>query len=98
MNISKITTLTALAACAGVLGCSRAAPDKPPPVKESPPISQKVRVENLQARTEKSYSLSGSETIKIVIVPGYPFGERCVIYSNANSSTMQCREITPGQQ
>lgn len=98
MSISKITTLTVLAACAGVLGCSRAAPDKPPPVKESPPISQKVRVENLQARTEKTYPLSGSETIKIVIVPGYPFGERCVIYTNGATSTMSCREITAGQQ
>ena len=75
-----------------LLSCSKPAPPK------QPAISQKVRVENLQARIEKTYRLSETENIKIVIVPGWPFGERCVIYSNAVSSTMQCREITTSQQ
>jgi len=81
-----------LAWCAGTLGCSEAAPDK------RPLISQKVRVENLQARIEKSYRLSDTESVKILMVPGWPFGERCVIYMNGQTSTMQCREITPSQQ
>lgn len=72
--------------------CSGPAPPTPLP------ISQKVRVENLHARIDKTYRLSETESIKIVIVPGWPFGERCVIYSNAVSSTMQCREITTSQQ
>lgn len=72
--------------------CSEATPNNPPP------ISQKTRVENLQARVEKTYRLSETETVKIIMVPGFPFGERCVIYSNAVSSTMQCREISPSQQ
>ncbi len=72
--------------------CSGPTPPKPAP------ISQKTRVENLQARVEKSYRLSETESVKIVIVPGWPFGERCVIYSNAVSSTMQCREVLPHEQ
>ena len=72
--------------------CSRA------PDPKSPPISQKVRVENLQARVEKTYRLSDTETVKTVIVPGWPLGEKCVIYSNAMSSTMQCREISAHAQ
>lgn len=92
MSNRTITILAALASCVAVIGCKEATPEKPPP------ISQKVRVENLQARMAKSYRLSETESIKIVIVPGFPFGERCVIYSNAISSTMQCREITTSQQ
>jgi len=54
--------------------------------------------EDPQARIEKTYRLSETETVKIVMVPGWPVGERCVIYSNAVSSTIQCREISPGHQ
>lgn len=90
--VLRIMLPLVLAWFAGTLGCSEAAPDK------RPPISQKVRVENLQARIEKSYRLSDTENVKILMVPGWPFGERCVIYSNSTSSTMQCREITPSQQ
>jgi len=90
MTAAKIITVAAL--CAAVLGCSE------PKATTPPPISQKVRVENLQARVDKTYRLSETESIKIVIVPGWPFGERCVIYTNAVSSTMQCREITTREQ
>ena len=68
--------------------CSRSTDPKPPP------ISQKVRVDNLQARVEKTYRLSDTETVKTIIVPGWPLGEKCVIYSNAVSSTMQCRDVS----
>lgn len=93
MKMRRITTLAALASCLVALGCSEATPNTTPP-----PISQKIRVENLQARVEKSYRLSETDSIKIVIVPGYPMGERCLIYSNATSSTMQCREVLPHEQ
>ena len=92
---SKLIAIACVASIASLFfvpSCSKPAPPK------QPPISQKVRVENLHARVEKSYRLSETESIKIVIVPGWPFGERCVIYSNAVSSTMQCREITTSQQ
>ena len=68
--------------------CSRSTDPKPLP------ISQKVRVENLQARVEKTYRISEAEPVKTIIVPGWPFGEKCVIYSNAASSTMQCRDVS----
>lgn len=92
MSPRRLAILATLAACVAVAGCKEATPEKPPP------ISQKVRVENLQARIDKTYRLSETESVKIVIVPGFPFGERCVIYSNAVSSTMQCREIMPREQ
>ncbi len=92
MSINKITILTALAACAGMLGCSKAAPDNPPP------ISYKTRVENMHARIDKTYRLSETESIKIVIVPGHPYGERCVIYTNGATSAMRCRELLAQHQ
>lgn len=92
--MNRIVTLMALAAVAAVMGCS----DPKPPKEQQPQISQKVRVQNLQARIEKTYRLSETESIKTVIVPGYPIGEKCIVYSNAVSSTMQCREILPSQQ
>ena len=49
-------------------------------------------------RVEKTYRLSETETVKTIIVPGWPLGEKCVIYSNAVSSTMQCREISAHAQ
>ena len=64
----------------------------------APAISYKTRAEHAKAKVEKEYRLSETETIKVVIVPGFPMGERCVIYSNGQGNTMQCREITPGKQ
>ena len=92
VGIAFVAFIALITASLFMPSCSRPAPATPPP------ISQKVRVENLQARIEKTYRLSETESIKIVIVPGWPFGERCMVYSNAVSSTMQCREITAGQQ
>lgn len=92
VGTAAIVIVALLTASLFVPSCSKPAPPKPSL------ISQKVRVENLQARIAKSYRLSETESIKVVIVPGYPFGEKCVIYSNAVSSTMQCREITTSQQ
>lgn len=93
LTIAAVVTAAPLLLSAVLAGCTEAAP-----TTTQPPISEKVRVENLQARVEKSYRLSETESIKIVVVPGWPFGERCVIYSNAVGSTMQCREITVRQQ
>ena len=58
-------------------------------------VSYKTRAEHASAKVEKEYRLSETETIKVVIVPGFPMGERCVIYTNVQTSAMQCREITP---
>ena len=60
-------------------------------------IVWKTRAEHAKAKVEKEYRLSETETMKVVIVPGFPMGERCVIYTNGQTSAMQCREITPGQ-
>jgi hypothetical protein len=64
----------------------------------APAISYKTRTEHASAKVEKKYRLSETETIKVVTVPGFPMGERCVIYTNERGNAMQCREITPGQQ
>ena len=65
---------------------------------EAPAISYKTRAEHASVKVEKEYRLSETETIKVVIVPGFPMGERCVIYTNGQTSAMQCREVTPRQQ
>lgn len=84
-----------LAILVGVMlsGCS-----EPKQAKEQPQISQKVRVQNLQPRIEKTYRLSETETVKVLIMPGWPMGEKCVIYTNGSTSTMQCREALPYEQ
>ena len=70
-----------------VAGCdSSAAPDRPS-------IDYRLRAENAPARIEKSYRLSETETVKVLVVPGFPFGDRCVIYGDQRGNTMQCREI-----
>lgn len=86
-----------LGAFAALPGCSEAPSAKE--IREAP-ISYKTRAENAHARIEKTYRLSETETVKVVIVPGWPFGERCIIYNNASnySSAMRCSEITVGQQ
>jgi hypothetical protein len=89
----RTRTLAAGALCLLALGCSEATS-----TTERQPVSQKVRIENLQPRVEKSYRLSEAESIKVVIIPGFPMGERCLVYSNATSSAMQCREVLPSEQ
>lgn len=65
---------------------------------QKPSISYKTKVENASARVDKSYRLSETETVKVIIVPGHPMGERCIVYSNGQTSTMQCSELRPAQQ
>lgn len=92
--VAGILTLGTVSALAG---CSDGPSAKE--IREAP-ISYKTRAENAHARIEKTYRLSETESIKVVIVPGWPFGERCIIYNNASnySSAMRCSEITVGQQ
>jgi hypothetical protein len=78
---------------AALAGC-----DKPPAAEVQSSVSYKTRAENAVARVEKTYRLSDTESLKIVIVPGYPLGERCVVYTNGHTSAMQCRELLPSQQ
>lgn len=88
---------SALAACllSGILtGCTGEA--SPPP--EKPSISYKTRAENAQARIDRTYRLSETEIVKVIIVPGHPYGERCVVYSTPTSSTMHCRESAAQRQ
>lgn len=88
----NVAMLVILGGVVMLSGCSE-------PKQEPPPrISQKVRVENLQPRIAKTYRLSETETVKVLIMPGWPMGEKCTIYSNQTSSTMQCREALPHEQ
>jgi hypothetical protein len=80
--------------CLLLVGCQ----ERQQEAAAAPAISYKTRAEHATAKVEKEYRLSETETIKVVIVPGFPMGDRCVIYTNVQGSTMQCREITPGQQ
>ena len=85
--------LLALLAAALLSAC------KPEPVEPAKPsISYKTRAENAQVRVEKSHRLSETETVKVITVPGYPMGERCVVYNNGPASAMQCRELSPTRQ
>ena len=95
LTIALLSGLTIL--CLLIVGCQ----GKPPATPAAPPapaISYKTRAEHASAKIEKEYRLSETETIKVVIVPGFPMGERCVIYSNGRGNAMPCREIMPGQQ
>lgn len=85
--------LTLFAAAALVGACQPVATE---PVR--PSISYKTKVENTSARVDKSYRLSETETVKVIIVPGHPMGERCIVYSNGPASTMQCSELRPADQ
>lgn len=89
----RATRLLLAAALAALAGCDRA--PAPPP---QPSISYKTRVENATARIEQTYRLSETEIVKVLIVPGWPMGERCVIYSGPSGSTMSCRELVPSRQ
>ena len=80
-----------LACCLLLPGCG----EKPP---EKPGMSYKTRAEHVPIRVDKEIRLSETESIKAVIVPGFPMGDRCVIYSNGTASAMQCREVTASQQ
>jgi len=89
----NVAMLVILGGVSMLSGCS-----EPKQAKEQPQISQKVRVQNLQPRIEKTYRLSETETVKVLIMPGWPMGEKCVIYTNGSTSTMQCREALPHEQ
>jgi hypothetical protein len=80
--------------CLLIAGCW----EKPQEAAAAPAVSWKTRAEHATVKVEKEYRLSETETMKVVIVPGFPMGERCVIYTNERGNAMQCREITPGQQ
>ena len=90
-----VAAIVVLGIISALAGCSEAPSANE--IKQAP-VSYKTRVENAHARIDKSYRLSETETVKIVIVPGHPYGERCVIYTNGQSSTMHCREIAAQQQ
>lgn len=86
------------AALIGVAAVLLAGCTPPPAPLQQDDVSWRARAENSPARIEKSWRVSESETVKILIVPGFPLGERCVIYSTERGDTMQCREITPSAQ
>jgi hypothetical protein len=87
------SSFAASIAAALLVGCgSQAAPEP----KESG-ISYRTRAENAPARIVKSYHLSETETVTVLVVPGFPFGERCIIYGDHRGNTMQCREISARQ-
>lgn len=76
-------------------GCDGRAAAEP---KEKPDISQRVRVENLPIRVERSQRISETETVQVIIVPGFPYGKRCVVFTKNDSSAMQCEDVRPRQQ
>ncbi|MBI4293626.1 MAG: hypothetical protein HY661_19290 [Betaproteobacteria bacterium] len=88
------TSLAVMLACLLIAGCGSQASTEAKP----PPINYKERAENAQARIVKSYRLSDTESVKVLIIPGYPWGDRCVIYSNERGNTMQCSEISASRQ
>lgn len=89
--VGQMLGTVALACCLLLTGCG----EKPP---EKPGMSYKTRAEHAPIRVDKEIRLSETESIKVVIVPGFPMGERCVIYTNERGNAMQCREVTASQQ
>lgn len=61
-------------------------------------ISEKVRVDNLPIRVEREQRLSDTEAVKVIIVPRYPYGQRCIVYVNGPARSMQCDEIFATEQ
>jgi len=91
MNRSSLAVSIATAL---LVGCgSQAAPEP----KESG-ISYRTRAENAPARIVKTWRLSEDESVKVLVVPGFPFGERCIIYGDQRGNTMQCSEMSARQQ
>ena len=86
MALISVVLLT-LAGCDG-----RAAP------KPKADISQRVRVENLPIRVERSHRISETESVQVVIVPAFPYGKRCIVFTKADSSAMQCDDISASAQ
>lgn len=87
MRLTLLTIPMLLAACQ---------PATPEPTK--PSVSYKTRAENAEARIDKTYRLSDTESVKVITVPGWPSGERCVVYSNGSAIAMQCGELSPSKQ
>jgi len=75
-----------------LVGCK----DQSPPEPER--MSYKTRAENASIRVEREHRLSENESVRVVIVPGFPYGERCVLYTGPTSSSLDCKEITPREQ
>ena len=70
--------------------------DQTPPEPER--VSNRTRAENASIHVEREHRLSEDEQIRVVIVPGFPMGERCVLYTGPGTSAMQCEEATSRQQ
>lgn len=54
------------------------------------PVVDKARYELEDAMREAERAL--------MIGPGWPTGERCVIYTNGQTSAMQCQDLVPSRQ
>ena len=61
-------------------------------------MSYKTKAENASIRVEREHRLSENESVRVVIVPGFPYGERCVLYTGPTSGSMDCKEIMPPEQ
>ena len=85
--------LRSMAAALALAGCQGA---EPPAAQ--PSISYKVKAENASARIEREFRLSESETVKTIMVPGFPYGSRCVVYQRNEAVAMQCAEVFASQQ
>ncbi len=61
-------------------------------------MSYKTKAENASIRVEREHRLSENESVRVVIVPGFPYGERCLLYTGPASSSIDCKGITPREQ
>jgi len=57
----------------------------------------KERTEATPIKVERTQQISDSESVKVILVPEFPSWQRCVVYTNATSSTMQCTDAIPEQ-
>jgi hypothetical protein len=62
------------------------------PTPQQQPISYRTRAENAPIKVLKEHRLSDTETVRLISVPGFPFGERCVLYTGPQTSSLQCGE------
>lgn len=85
----KSVFLLSLVAIALFASCSEPVPTDPAP---QPEISYRTRAENAPIKVLKEHRLSETETVRLISVPGFPFGERCVLYTGPQTSALQCGE------
>lgn len=86
--MKKLTMLTAIAA--SIAGCSEPVTTVSTPAKA--PISYRTRAKNAPIKVLREHRFNDTEAVRLLSIPGFPYGERCVLYTAPQTSALQCGE------